>query len=344
MTGRFAAPELLQLGRPPLLAFSPFDVLREQALADFAARMTAAGLPFTVGGLRSDPAGKLIDVVSYRDLLRRHQIDDAVAQTFLGSATGAFLDQRAADYGVVRRTVFAIDAAATVEPNAGRPAADWTFASGPARWVEPDDSLRIRARLAWEAQSTAGPPGAYVFHALDADPDVLDAACYGPESGHVAAGEVLVVVQSRSSTGIPSKPTIDAIAARLDASEVVYGDGTTRLRPARDEQSVRPLGAYVRIAACQPVVYTTTATLYVSPDGDRQALRQIAIERLTAYLARRRRIGLRVSREARIAVISLADVDSLPVIEEVDMVEGDVVPGHMQIAVPGTISIETVVR
>ncbi len=145
MIGRFAAPELLQLGKPPLLAFSPFDVLRAQALADFGVRMAAAGLPFTVGGLRSDPAGKIIDTVSYRDMLRLRSIDDAISQTYLGSATGAFLDQRAADYGVLRRVI---------DPG------DATASPPRAPIIEGDDSLRRRARMAWEALSVAGPAGA----------------------------------------------------------------------------------------------------------------------------------------------------------------------------------------
>lgn len=342
--GRFAAPELLQLGRPPSLAMSPYETLLAASKANLVADMAAINITYDVGELETDPAIVVTQAAVYRDMLRRQEIDDAVANTFLGSAIGALLDQRAADYGVLRRVVFATDPTLALEPVEDRPASDWTFLTSPARWAEPDESLRTRARLAWEALSTAGPAGAYVFHALDADPDVLDAVAYGPETGHVGPGEALIVVQSRSATGLPTAETLDVIAARLDAYEVIYSNGARVVRPVRDDQSARPLGVRVTVASCQPIYYTSTATLFVRPDGDREALRLIAEERLAIYQERRRRIGVRVSREGRIAVLGLADSSGLPVIEDVEFIENDVVPGHMEIAIPSTITITTEVR
>lgn len=345
-TGRFAAPQLLNLGRPPALASQEFDALMAAARVKLAAEMNAAGIPYDVQQQDTDPGIRVTRAAVGRDVLRRAAIDDAVAQMFLGSATGGMLDHRAADYGVLRRVVFAADPTATTEPE-GRPAPDWTWVPATvatvAFWREPDDSLRIRARLAWEALSVAGPPGAYVFHALDAHPDVFDAVAYGPETGYVEPGCATVVVQSRSGNGVPTHETIDAIAARLDAFEVLYGDGTSVLRPVRDEQSVRPLGARVTVAACQPFFYTTTATLYVRPDGDRAVLAAEALERLTIYQEGLRRIGQRISRNGRIAVLSLADPNGQPIVEA-DVEESDIVPGYLQLPVPATPSITLVVR
>lgn len=324
---RFAAPQLLALGPPPLLATTPYEQLQEQARAKFVEGMAAIGVPYNVGRLRSDPNGKTVDVIAYRDYLRLSQIDSAIAQTYLGSATGEYLTARAADYGTLRREIMPAD------PVDGTPAV-----------IEDDDSLRLRARLAWEALSVAGPEWAYVYLALKAHPDVSLAAAYGPESGHVPEGHALVVVQARSGTGVPTNAVIDAVAQELDAYEIRYGDGGSRIEPVRNGQSGRPLGARVTVTACQPLIYTTTATLYLQPDGDRDVLVAEARRRLDLYLERRRRVGTRISREGRAAVLSLADAAGLPAIDEVEVSEPDVVPTYLELPVPGTITLTTVLR
>lgn len=325
--GRFASPELLQLGRPPALAAKDFETLYGASLTDMIARLNGAGLSFDMQKFEVDPASALLEAGAYRDMLRRQAIDDAVAETFLGSATDAMLDQRAADYGVVRRVVQFED-----------PATNTPLI------MEDDDSLRLRARLAWEALSVAGPVGAYVFHALDAHPGVLDVNPIGPETGLVQPGEVLVVVQGREGNGVPSDGILDAVAARLDAYEVRYASSLASVRTARDDQSVRPLGARVTIAAAQPLPYTTTATLYVGSYGDPETIRLAALCNLLAYQESRRRIWREVPVSGRIAALHLTGTDGLPVVEEVEIVEDDVLPNHMQIPIADEPVINVVVR
>jgi len=327
MTGRFAAPELLALGRPPALAAKDYEIIRSETIADMVARFSASGADYDVQTLETDPAIVVSEAIAYRDLLRRQEIDEAVMQTYLGSATGAMLDQRAADYGVLRRIIQIAD------PSQGIP-----------EILEDDESVRLRARLAWEALSVAGPAGAYVFHTLDAHEGVFDALAIGPETGIVSPGEVLVVVQSRTNNGIPTDSMIDVIADRLDAYEVIYANGSSIIRPVRNQQSVRPLGARVTVVGARPLTYNTTATLYVSSYGDAEALRLEALVKLEAYQERSRRIWQRVSKEGRQAALSLVGVDGLPVIDEVVVTEDDVVPNHLEIPVPGTITLTTVVR
>lgn len=401
MSYRFASPELLRLGPPPPLAAKDFETLNAQSMDDLIARFNAVGISYDVQNLETAPAVILTQSAAYRDMLRRQAIDDAVAQTYLGSATGEHLDQRAADYGVVRRVVQYEDAY-----------------SGTPEIREDDDSLRIRAHLAWEALSVAGPLGAYVFHALDAHPGVFDALAYGPESGHVEAGEVLVVIQSRAANGLATTGMVDAVAERLDAREVrhgrveavsiedggedyevgdvisatggggsgfaatvsaVDGDGAITavaitsggvgytsgpalavasaagtgavltanifvLRTVGARQSVRPLGARVTVVAAQPLIYTTTATLYVSGDGDREAIRRAALTNLTSYQESRKRVGRRVPKSGLEAALALVAPNGVPVVDDVDVDEADVVPSHLQVPVPGAINIQTVVR
>lgn len=324
---RFAAPELLRLGRPPALAARAAEELFEAGLQDLRGRLNVVGIAYDAGNVPHDPNVILTQSAAYRDMLRRQEIDDAVAETFLGSATDAMLDQRAADYGVVRRIV------QFENPLTGDP-----------EIREDDESLRLRARLAWEALSVAGPHGAYVFHAVDAHPQVFYAEAYGPESGHVAPGEVLVVVQSRNNDGVPTPGVVDAVAARLDAYYAIYADGTFVTRTVRDQQAVRPLGARVIVAAARPLYYTTTAVLYVAPHGDREAIRQRALQNLATYQETRRRIGLRVPRSGLEAALALVSADGVPVVDDVDVVEDDVIPSHREIPVPGEIDVTVEVR
>lgn len=346
MTGRFAAPELLALGRPPSLAASPYEDLLEASRMRLVSGMAAAGINYDVSRLETDPAMIVTEEGVYRTFLRRQSIDDAVAQTYLGSATGGHLDQRAADYGVLRRSLpHALEAAPPVaRPLAVPPA--WSWDATVSLWREDDDSLRLRARLAWEALSVAGPAGAYIFHALDAHPSVFDAVVYGPESGHVEPGEVLVVLQSSTVSGIPTLGMLETVAARLDAYELIDAAGVSTLRLARDAQSVRPLGARVTVAAPQPISFAVTATLYVSAGTDVAAIETVARERLVGYLASRRRIGREVPRSGLIAALHMVGPSGIPVIDEVTLTlpAADVLPEHNQLATVGVITILVAVR
>lgn len=329
MSGRYAAPELLALGRPPTLASQTHEYLFSESVARLKQWMAERGVEFDADPLETDLSIILTESAVERDTLRRVQIDDAIAQTYLGSATGPMLDYRAADYGVLRRVWLVAD------PITDAPEV-----------MEDDDSLRLRAQLAWEAQSTAGPGGAYVFHALDAHPDILDAAVYGPESGHVQPGEVLVLVQARGGTGIPSTGIIDAVAAKIDAFEVLYANGVTALRTVRDEQSVRPLGARVTVASPQPSQFNIDATLYVAPGTDPVAIEANARERLAQYLESRRRIGREVPISGLHAALHMVGPAGIPVIDEVNLSAPaeDVIPAFDRIATVGTIAISVVTR
>jgi phage-related baseplate assembly protein len=331
VTGRFAAPELLELGPPPDLASQPFETLFATAKAKLVADMATIGIAYDVENLETDSAVILTQAGVDRDMLRRRAVDDAIRASYLGSTWGAWLDSRAADYGVLRRIVIPAD------PGASPPVVEV---------LEDDDSLRRRARLSWEALSVAGPPGAYVFHALDAHVDTLDAVVYGPESGYVVPGEVLVVVQSRVGNGVPTPAMMDVIAARLDAYQVTYGDSTSVVRLVRDEQSVRPLGAKVLLTAVQPVTFNVVATIYIRPGPDAEVVRLAALAKLEAFLEKRKRIGASLPVTAIEAALYMVGEDGLPVAEEVIVTEPaqDIIPGHDELAEVGTITINVEFR
>lgn len=341
---RYADPALLALGEPPDLASKPYEELNSEAISRLVPALDAAGAPLNTQMLETDPAVILTEDAVYRDVLRRREIDDAVAQTYLGSATGASLDHRAADYGVLRRALpHTINEAAPANRPADVPPA-WSWDG--SIWHEDDSSLRQRARLAWEALSVAGPNGAYVFHALDAHPATADAIAYGPESGIVDPGEVLVVVQSHLGDGTASEQVLRAIAERLDAVEIISGTGASTMRPVRDDQAVRPLGARVTIQSCQILAYDVVATLFVRAGADPEVIRGTGETRLRAYLARRARIGREVPLSGMVAAAHVAGSDYLPVAEEVAITTpaADVLSSYYQLPRIAnlTVSVEVV--
>ncbi|KAA5602798.1 baseplate assembly protein [Roseospira marina] len=94
------------------------------------------------------------------------RINDAARAVLLATAMGADLDNLAALVNTVRLTV--------AEATDTDPAV-----------LETDAALRARVQLAWEGLSTAGPVGAYRYHALAADGRVRDAAITSPTPGDV---------------------------------------------------------------------------------------------------------------------------------------------------------------
>ena len=332
ITARFAAPQLLNLGPPPALAAQDFDTLLAAERIKLAAELSAVGIPYDVQGQDTDPAVRVTRAAVGRDVLRRQAIDEAVAQTFLGSATGAMLDRRAADYGVLRRSQ---PHTITTPAPESRPASVpplWEWDAASQLWREDDESLRLQARLAWEALSVAGPPGAYIYNARRAHPDVRDAVVYGPETNLVEPGQVLVVVQSFSSGGIPPNAVVDSVAYLLDAYAKTYANGATTTQLIRNDQAVRPLGAQVFVEAARPRTWSLDAIIYVPADADRTAVKALALTRLAALTARHNRVADPITLKALAATLSLPDASGVPTAEAViNAPTGDVIPSYREI-------------
>ena len=84
--------------------------------------------------------------------------------------------------------------------------------------MESDADFRRRIILAPEGYSVAGPEGAYIFHALSADPDVLDASATSP-----TPGEVVVTVLSRTGDGTAPPELLATVEAAGSADDVRRG-------------------------------------------------------------------------------------------------------------------------
>lgn len=243
----------------------------ESILATYKARLISLAPEIaTVLELESEPIVKLLEVAAYSELLIRQRINEAARQCHLASATGSNLDHLAALYGVTRLIT-----------DAGNPAAIPPIP--PA--YETDISLRYRTQLAVEGMSTAGPTGAYRFHALSAHGDVADASVQSP-----TPGQVLVTILSNDGDGTAPESLRAAVATALNAEDV---------RPLTDEVIVQ--GATI-------VPYAIEAQLTLYPGPAPAPVLASAQAAAVAYAAQTHRLGYDVTRSGLYAALHQAGV------------------------------------
>lgn len=136
---------------------------------------------YDVAILETDPVKIILDANAYREVLERVRINNAARANLLGYATGADLDNVAADHGVTRLT------------------------------GESDTALRERIVLADQGRSTSGPEEWYEFHARSVDADIKDAKVYRPGSGP----EIEIAILTTSGGGTPGAPLLAEITAAV---------------------------------------------------------------------------------------------------------------------------------
>ena len=245
-------PDLIDLSLiPPPDALVPLDfegVLAEDT-ADYASRLPADAEPL----LESDPAAKVLETGAYRELLRRSQVNDAVRAVMLASATGRDLEHLAALYGVYRLVITRAD----------------PTASPPVEAVyESDDNLRLRAQLAPEGFSVAGPRRAYEKHARDASPLLRHVRAFSP-----SPSVMRVTLLSTAPDGAVGQELIDTVIAALS------------------DEDVRPAGDRVIVQAAEVITYTVNAQLIIPPGPDGAVVRELARTAVQLYAAGRFAIG-----------------------------------------------------
>jgi phage-related baseplate assembly protein len=245
--------DLSKLPAPAVVEALDFETILAEMVADLKARDVTFDAT-----VESDPAYKVLETAAYRELGLRQRVNDAAKALMLAFATGTDLDQLAALQDVQRLLLSAGDPDAV-------PPIDPTY--------EKDDRLLERTQLAPESQSTAGPTGAYEFHALSADAKVLDVDIASP-----AAVQVVVTVLSTEGDGVPDQALLDAVEAAL-----------------ADDKKVRPLTDQVTVQAATIIDYSIDATLIVYPGPDSEVIRQAAYDAAVAYAAACHRLGYDVT-------------------------------------------------
>lgn len=224
--------------------------------------------------VESDPAYKQGEVNAYQLTLMFQRVNDAVRAVFLASATGTDLEQIGANFNVYRKMITPADPDAV-------PPVDAVF--------EDDDAFREIIQMSWAQLNTAGARNAYRFHAKSADPDVLDADAYGPETHH-SPGYVDVYVLSREGDGTASAELISKVKERLNADEV------------------RPLSDSVTVMSATIERYTIEAELEIPQGPDAQTVLENAVRVVTQYSSLSHRINTVIPISAIYAALQQAGV------------------------------------
>lgn len=217
--------------------------------------------------LDSDPLHKLLQENVYREIIWRQRVNEAAAATMLAQSHGSDLDNVVAGTNTKRLVV--------------RPAT----ADTPAEFEE-DEDLRMRAQMAWEGLSTAGPTNAYIFHARSADGRVIDAECVSPSPAVVD-----VIIQRRDGNGAADSELIGIVQRYLSAEDR------------------RPIADRLTVMSTEIVEYVIDAGLYLSSVGaEQEPILTAARAALEKLVYQKRRLGLEISRSAIYAALHVEGV------------------------------------
>ena len=264
----YTAIDLSRLPAPAVVEPLDFETILGEMVSDLQARD-----PSFSALVESDPAFKILEVAAYRELLLRQRVNDAALATMLAYALGTDLDRKGEDFGVERKLL--------------SPADPETIPPTPAVW-ESDEEYRRLIHLSREGLSTAGPEGAYVYHAVSADPQVLDATAVSHQPG-----EVLVTVLSRQGDGTASPDIIDAVRARLSSDDV------------------RPLTDFVTVQSAEILGYDVRATVYTYPGPDSAVVLAEARRRLDEYTTGAGRLARTIPTSGIIAALHAEGVQRI---------------------------------
>jgi phage-related baseplate assembly protein len=268
MSGAFTAVDLSNLPAPTVVEQVSFEEIFEEMLTDLQARDN------TFDALvESDPVYKLLQVAAYREMAIRQRANDAAKAIMLAFAKGTDLDQIAANYNVER---LVIDEG---NPNALPPV--------PPTY-ESDESLLRRIQLSPEGYSSAGPTGAYIFHALGADAEVLDVSVDSPDPG-----DVVVYVLSRTGDGTADSDLLETVEAVLS------------------DEDIRPLTDNLSVESATIVEYAVDATLTLYAGPDQEVVEQAAIDALDIYIEKNHRLRRDVTLSGIYAALHVEGVQNV---------------------------------
>lgn len=259
------AIDLSQLPVPNVVEAIDYEEILSALLEDLVDRYPEFDVP-----AESDPIYKVLEVAAYREMLVRQRVNQAARAVMLAYAEDEDLDNLGALFNVKRLQTYAGD------PGAIPPVP-------PEYETNPD--FRRRILLSLEGLSTAGPEGAYIFHALSASGSVLDASATSP-----APGDVVVTVLGREGDGTAPPELLDAVEQAVSA------------------ETVRPLTDHVTVQGAEIVPYTIAATLYFQPGPDSQVVLAEAQAEAQRYADRQHRLGMDITLSGVYAALHRAGV------------------------------------
>lgn len=275
--------DLASLPIPDVLEVLDFETIyatRKASLISLWPEDEQAEIAATVS-LESEPLARLLQENSYRELVWRQRVNDAVRAVMLAFATGSDLDQRAALFGLERLIVTPADAENNVD-----------------EIDEEDESLRERVQLAPQGFSVAGPSAAYTSKARAVDGRIIDAVATRP-----VPGDVLVSLLSNEGDGRASDDLCTAVETALSAEDQ------------------RPLNDTVLVKSADIVPYRIHAVGYTRSTVGSDVLIDQAVVNATAYAAKMRRIGVGIAESAIKGVCQDAGLSKTVLIEPAGDIE-----------------------
>lgn len=259
------AIDLSQLPVPKIVEAIDFESILAELLDDLAYRYPELDIP-----AESDPSYKILEVAAYREMLVRQRVNEAARAVMLAYAEDEDLDNLGALFNVERLETYAGD------PDAIPPV--------PPEY-ETNADFRRRILLSLEGLSTAGPEGAYIFHALSADGSVLDASATSP-----TPGDVVLTVLAREGNGTPPPELLETVDAAVSAEDV------------------RPLTDHVIVQGADIIEYTIDATLFFYPGPDSQVVLVEAETEAQKYVDKQHRLGMDITLSGVYAALHRAGV------------------------------------
>lgn len=192
-----ATVDLSQLPQPQIIETLDFEgILLDVKAVIIAAFPVDQQSAITAAlGFESEPLNVIAQVVAYREMMLRQQINEGAAACMLSHAESTDLDNLAANLNTARLEI--------------TPETDTSDAV-----MESDTALRLRAQTAFEGLSVAGPTGAYEYYARSASGKVADAKAVSP-----SPAVVVVSVLSTEGDGTASPELLAVVNAALSAED-----------------------------------------------------------------------------------------------------------------------------
>ncbi|WP_343675150.1 baseplate J/gp47 family protein [Paraburkholderia heleia] len=269
--------DLARLPVPDVLEILDFETIyaeRKASLVSLWPENEQAEIAETVE-LESEPLARLLQENSYRELVWRQRVNDAVRAVMLAFARGNDLTQRAALFGLQRLIVTPADTANNI-----------------AEVDEDDDDLRLRVQLAPQGFSVAGPAAAYESKALAVDGRLLDATATRPQPG-----DVLVTLLSREGDGSVDDELCEAVTTALSAEDQ------------------RPMNDTVCARSAEIITYRIHAKGYTRSAVGADVLIEQAKLNAQAYADKVRRLGVGVAESGIKGVCQAAGLTKTELIE-----------------------------
>lgn len=302
---RFSAVTLDLSRFPAPLAIRDIDYegIVAERLDRLKALMEAAGIPFNVGNLKSDPAVIHQEDDAYRELLAYAAINDAVKAGLIAFATGADLDHLGltAALGLPSGQRDSMLRRVIVPATVNAPAV-----------MESDAEYRRRLLLAPEAYATAGTAGSYIFHALWADARVLNADVWTP-----APGEVTVAIQSREGDGTAPDDLVETVRSHLTRKDI------------------KPLTDVVTVRSVENVGFAVSLDAYILPGPDPLAVEAAIRQSVLKMTASRRTPARDMPRSAIVGAAQLDVVDKVTLVAP----SADIARGYGEVPVMTSLDV-----